>query len=113
MRIKVSDLWNDSNPDYDTPGGKRTQDAVFCLSIAETREFFADNAGRQCEPTPYARKQGAWGDTGNNCCFWWNRSPGRYENYAALVRTDGVPSLFGIRASFDYDAVRPALRIMR
>ncbi|MBQ3683290.1 MAG: serine/threonine protein kinase [Succinimonas sp.] len=113
MRIKVSDLWNDRNPDYDTPGGNRTQDAVFCLSIAETREFFADNAERQCKPTPYARQRGAWGDTGNNCCFWWTRSPGRYENYAALVRTDGVPSLFGLRASFDYDAVRPALRIMR
>ena len=109
-RILVSELRNDNNPEYGTPGGNDTKDRIFCLSIAEAEQYFSSDKDRQCRPTAYVRAQGARGY--NDCCYWWLRSPGISLNDAACVRTDGAFNLGGSYVSFGNDAVRPALRII-
>ena len=111
-RIKVSELRNDDNPRHGTGGGNSTKDRVFCLSIAEAERYFRDNKERQCQPTEYARNQGAWVDDSNGCCCWWLRSPGDGQRSASYVATDGALNLNGLSVGDDLDAVRPALRII-
>ena len=109
-RIKESELKNENNPKYDTHGGNDTKDRIFCLSIAEAEQYFSNNENRQCRPTAYVRKQGAY--VSNDCCFWWLRSPGYCQNLAAIVITDGALNLDGPYVCDTYYAVRPALRII-
>ena len=109
-RILVSELRNDNNPKCGTLGGNDTKDRIFCLSIAEAKQYFISNEDRQCRPTAYARKQRAWVD--NDCCGWWLRSPGDNQNFATLLSTDGALNLYGGPVSIDNCAVRPALRII-
>ena len=109
-KILVSELRNDDNPEYGTTGGNDTKDRIFCLSIAEAEQYFSSNKDRQCRPTSYAREQGACVD--NDCCYWWLRSPGIDQRSASLVYTHGALFLSGRNVYCDYNAVRPALRII-
>ena len=77
-RIKVSKLRNDNNPEYGTPGGNRTEDRVFCLSIAEAEQYFRNDEERKCEAY-----------TGEGRCSWWLRSPGCGQAQASNVETNG------------------------
>lgn len=43
--------------------------------------------------------------------WWWLRSPGYYQSYAAGVSDDGGVYERGINVAFDFYAVRPALKI--
>ena len=43
-------------------------------------------------------------------CWWWLRSPGFYQSYAAGVYDDGGVSANGLYADFDGYAVRPVLK---
>ena len=100
----------DKNPDYSTNPGNATQDQVFLLSITEVNKYFSSDSARQCKPTDYAVANGAWeSDSGN--CWWWLRSPGHYQNYAAYVFDDGDVYECGNHVLIDYRAVRPALWI--
>lgn len=100
----------DKNPDYSTNPGNATQDQVFLLSIAEVNKYFSSYSARQCKPTDYAVANGAWeSDSGN--CWWWLRSPGVYQYYAADVNYDGVFNEFGNYVNLAFGAVRPALWI--
>lgn len=111
-RIKVSELSNDDNPEYHTRGGNSTKDRVFCLSIAEAEQYFRDDEERQCQPTEYARNQGAWVSDSTSCCYWWLRSPGDFRFIASCVCADGALIPFGGNVFGDDYAVRPALRII-
>ena len=100
----------DKNPEYSTNPGNATQDQVFLLSITEANKYFSSDSARQCKPTDYAVANGAWeSDSGN--CWWWVRSPGNYQNYAAFVDYDGDVLANGFGVAVDYGAVRPALWI--
>ena len=109
-KIKVSELKNEDNPEYRTRGGNNTKDRIFCLSINEAEHYFGSDNDRQCKPTAYARKQGAFVD--NDCCYWWLRSPGIGQNCATGVLTGGALYLSGGSVNIDLGAVRPALRII-
>ena len=109
-RILVSELRNYNNPGYGTYGGNDTKDRIFCLSIAEAEQYFCSNKDRQCLPTAYARKQGAY--VSNDFCYWWLRSPGRSQDGASNVITDGAVGLYGGDVNNVLRAVRPALRII-
>ena len=109
-RILVSKLRNDNNPKCGTPGGNDTKDRIFCLSIAEAEQYFSSDEDRQCRPTAYAIKHGAY--VKNDCCFWWLRSPGGSPDCATGVDSDGALSLYGYGVYNVCDAVRPALRII-
>lgn len=102
---------SDKNPDYSTNPGNATQDQVFLLSIAEANKYCSSDSARRCEPTDYAVANGAWeSDSGN--CWWWLRSPGYVQNFAAIVYDCGDVNFY----DYYYDsindiAVRPALWI--
>lgn len=100
-RIKVSELRNDNNPKYGTPDGNRTEDMVFCLSIAEAERYFQNDEERKCEAY-----------TGDGRCSWWLRSPGALQGRASSVDTDGRLNLYGLNVNYGGYAVRPALRII-
>ncbi len=93
--------------EWDTDGGSDTQDRVFLLSYAEAWKYFADDAARQCRPTAYAAARGAGRDSENGNCWWWLRSPGGFQNVAAVVTVDGSCNYGGVYNGFG--AVRPAV----
>ena len=109
-KIKVSELKNEDNLEYETGGGNNTKDRIFCLSITEAEQYFRSDNERQCKPTVYARKQGVYDE--NDCCYWWLRSPGYGQHLAANVGADGALYLGGNYVSYGSFAVRPALRII-
>ena len=101
----------DKNPDYSTNPGNATQDQVFLLSITEVNKYFSSDSARQCKSTDYAVANGAYVNSSNGNCWWWLRSPGYTQDYAAHVYSDGYVSGHGGGVSSDIDAVRPALWI--
>jgi len=113
--IVTTKVSNPNNPEYNTDGGNDTEDKIFLLSIEEAEKYFSSKENRQCKPSAYAKGNGASvSDNGN--CFWWLRSPGMYENYAARVDSDGYILEFGTEvfshySDHAYTAVRPALWI--
>ena len=100
----------DKNPEYDTKAGKSTEDKVFLLSIKEVEKYFK-GASAECEPTSYAVDQGAYTNDDNGNCVWWLRSPGDFQDRAALVYYDGSVLFDGYYVYLDSYCVRPALWI--
>ncbi|MDO4837662.1 MAG: DUF6273 domain-containing protein [Clostridia bacterium] len=106
---------------YSTNGGNNTQDQVFLLSYAEANKYFgvtysdSNNTEARVKPTAYAEKQGAYTSSstktvdGDSAGWWWLRSPGYYQYYAASVSTGG--SLDDGIVSIGLGCVRPALWI--
>ena len=99
----------DKNPEYRMNPGKATQDKVFLLSIVEANKYFKTDSARQCKATAYAEAQGAWTANGR-WCFWWLRSPGSRQDYAAWAGTAGNVRPDG-RNSYSHSSVRPAMWI--
>lgn len=119
--IRETEVRNDDNPMYHTRGGSVTRDRVFCLSIEEAEHYLGNDYDKLiCHPAALARKQGVilpdgrfWGlftDSQSGSCFWWLRSPGFQEDYAASVYLFGDILPDGDPAS-DIALVRPALRL--
>ena len=100
----------DKNPDYSTNPGNATQDQVFLLSITEANQYFSSDIARQCEPTDYVFANSADVYMYNGC-WWWLRSPGEIQNFAAYVDRDGDVSELGNFVNYATGAVRPALWI--
>ena len=112
-RIKFSKLKNEDNDVYRIKGGNDTKDRIFCLSITEAKQYFKRDNDRQCKPTAYAREQGAYVyDDCDGCCLWWLRTPGLYQNRAALVNEFGGFGPCGFCVNDGRNVVRPALRII-
>ena len=100
-------------------GGNDTQDLVFLLSYAEANHYLGvtyhdrDNLLSRVAPTAYLTGQGyfAWSAyltaEGLPTMWWWLRSPGRAQHYAAVVSHDG--SLNDARVGITGGIVRPAL----
>ena len=110
MLIPVTTVSADKNSGYATNPGNTTQDKVFLLSIDEVNRYFASDETRLCQPTEYAVANGAWkGDSGN--CWWWLRSPGNAQSYAADVSTVGRVGGSGNYILNGGGTVRPALWI--
>ena len=74
---------------------EETTDQVFLLSLAEAKQYFANNAARVAHPTDYAVKQGVYVGVASNdeqpdgAAAWWLRSNGYYAGYASVVTDDG------------------------
>lgn len=104
----------DKNPEYDTDPGNDTTDKVFLLSIDEAKKYFPTDAERKCVPTEFAKANGAStggydAASGKAACWWWLRSPGFNQGYAAAVRSDGSVSCLGRSVNGVNDCVRPAM----
>lgn len=98
------------NPEYDTNQGNATQDQVFLLSRTEVNKYFSSDIARQCQPTDYADANGVDVNDNNGNCWWWLRSPGDAQDYAASVSIGGYVYEYGYNVDI-YIAVRPALWI--
>ncbi|MBO5224224.1 MAG: toll/interleukin-1 receptor domain-containing protein [Clostridia bacterium] len=99
----------DKNPYYNTNPGNATQDKVFLLSIPEANKYFSNSTARQCKPTVYAKKNGAYVYEDNGNSPWWLRSPGYGQDFVSHVSNDGVVIIGGSSVTSDLIAVRPAL----
>lgn len=97
------------NPIYDTNSKNATNDRVFLLSIVEAEKYFTSDEARKCMPTEYAMANGdALGGEAIN--WWWLRSPGDYQFFAANAYSDGSVDEDGNGVNYDL-AVRPAMWI--
>lgn len=84
---------NEGNSEFDTQGGKDTNDKVFLLSEKEFNKYFVDNEiPFFCSPTAYAESQGSYRDDGTyalDAALWWLRTPGVSNDMATEVITTG------------------------
>ncbi len=104
---------------WNAKGGKNTQDRVFLLSFKEANTClgvtYEDvfNTVSRTAPTAYALERGAYTNDsdrtaeGTAAGWWWLRSPGIRQRYAAMVYTDG--SLIPGGVDDPTGLVRPAL----
>ena len=92
--------------EWDTDGGSDTQDRIFLLSCAEAHKYFdaehysvpdsGSNLKPRVIPTAYAITQGAHTGSGEKtedgsaAGWWWLRSPGIDQSFAAFVSSDGA-----------------------
>ncbi|WP_338125329.1 S-layer homology domain-containing protein [Pseudoflavonifractor phocaeensis] len=115
--IADTEVVNDDNPDYGTEGGNGTTDKIFLLSIAEalSNSYFADNISRISTNTAYVAGGGKIGSSGmygvGVADYWWLRSPGDYDNIAAIVHDSGGVGSIGGDVYFGDYAVRPAFHL--
>ena len=49
--IVTIEIDNPDNPEYETPGGDKTKDKIFLLSIDEATQYFSSNEDRVAKPT--------------------------------------------------------------
>ncbi len=92
---------NPNNEWYGTPGGKKTQDYIFLLSLEEVCKYFGDSTHLLYNK---GNKQRYWFERKdinnekrlailhgrNGCWWWWLRSPGRNNVKAVYIfGTDG------------------------
>ena len=108
--VKITNK-NPNNSKYGTKGGKNTQDKIFLLSIDEAEKYFASDETRVCAPTVYAVAKGVFKNYETGNCYWWLRSSGINQKYAATVRDGGGVCVSGelVDTAYNDTAVRPAL----
>lgn len=119
LTTNVDNSKNQCYSGWSTSGGNNTQDKVFLLSYAEANKYFgvtygnSSNTKSRVAPTAYAIAQGAGKNSsyktvdGIDAGWWWLRSPGTYQDYAAIVYFVG--SLDFNYVDSDSGSVRPAL----
>lgn len=109
-KIILTNLSNQDVSKYGTNGGNATQDKIFLLSVDEVKKYFNDDKDRKCKATGYAKQQGVYTEDLDNC-FWWLRSTGCVQLFAACVYINGGIRDSGQNVCYDHYAVRPALWI--
>ena len=119
LTTNVDNSKNQCYSGWSTSSGNNTQDKVFLLSYAEANKYFgvtydnSSNTKSRVAPTAYAIAQGTWTSSSNKTTdstyagWWWLRSPGTYQDYAAIVYFVG--SLDFNYVDSDSGSVRPAL----
>ncbi len=107
-QIRQVRMKNPDNAIYKTKGGNDTTDRIFLLSIDETDQYFTNDEARQCEPTTYAKNNGAYVNEDLNTAWWWLRSPGVGGGYTANVDSVGIVNGLGVTVYFSSAVVRPA-----
>lgn len=110
VKIPTVTVSADKNPKYNTNPGNATKDKVFLLSIVEAEKYFSSDSARQCSPTDYAVANGA-SESNDNICWWWLRSSGCNQDYAAFVYSNGNIFEDGYYILNSHHAVRPAMWI--
>lgn len=101
----------EDNPEYGTDAGNDVRDKVFLLNISNVKKFFSSDSECMCYATAYAKAQGASTGSGYGTCYWWLRSPGGPQNYAATLDADGSINYGGHYVLSNPYAVRPAMWI--
>lgn len=92
-RILPTMVETPDNPNFGTPGGNTVEDSLFLLSAEEAAALLPDDAARTLG------------------CWWWLRTPGFDNSFAAAVTPDGSVARIGSFVDTDGYAVRPAMWI--
>lgn len=79
----------------------------FAAVLFYARDYFNSNIDRQADGTDYAVSNTSW----RLYNFWWLRSPGGRNNFAATVQGNGNIDKIGIPVGSDVYGVRPAMWI--
>ena len=110
-KTSVDNSTSQRRSNFSTSGGNNTTDRIFLLSYAEAEKYFGSDSDRICKPTAYAKAQQGYSNPSGNC-WWYLRSPGFFQNTAAIVIEDGS---LGLSTDVCYsrfvEAVRPAFWI--
>ena len=107
--IKITKVDNSAEQGYTgwkTDGGNDTEDKVYLLSYAETRQYFHKDTNKILKSTAYAAFKSSQMGAGR-ACRWWLRSPGDRQDSAARVDADGTRNSSNVRNTDR--AVRPVL----
>ena len=121
--IVLTSVDNSSSQGYsrwNTNGGNNTHDKIFLLSCTEANRYLgvtwedSSNMKSRVSATAYAIKQGAFTlydktMEGSAAGWWWLRSPGIFQEFAAYVYTDGF--IYSNDVDIGNAVVRPALWI--
>ena len=91
--------------------GEDTFDRVFLLSTDEAGKYFGSDAARKCTPSIQAIANGVYVDPVTQCSWWWLRSPGDLDDFAAFVDVAGCIDCCGDNVIGADRMVRPALWI--
>ena len=90
-RIVPTTVQTPDNPNFGSSGGNGTEDRLFLLSAEEAAGLLKDDAARSLG------------------CWWWLRTPGFDNSFAASVTPDGSVVRLGSFVDGDDYAVRPAM----
>lgn len=96
---------------FHTIGGNDTSDRIFLLSIDEAKRIFNGNNARECVASDYAKANFTYVDPDTGNSWWWLRSPGARDIYAAYIRTDGAINEAGGNIDNPLGVVRPVMWI--
>lgn len=110
-QILTATVSADNNPSWNIDAGNSTQDKIFLLSIVEVDKYFSSDTERWYRPSEYAVSQKCYVDKNNGNCWWWLRSPGIDQYFAAYVDTSGAVYHYGNNVNRSGYAIRPALWI--
>ncbi len=108
-RIIETNVVNSDNADTRARGGSDTNDRVFILSMDEANKYLGSDEARRAQPCDYLPQDGSFIFDGY--IFWWLRTPGNNNKYAAQVGSDGYISGYGDWVTFPNVGVRPAIWI--
>ena len=108
--IQTTTVHADKNPKYDTPSGNDTEDKIFLLSINEANKYFSSDLERETKATAYIKNIKANIDK-DGYTWWWLRSPGSQDYFAAGVASDGSIHYSGRKVDNNHNTIRPALWI--
>ena len=114
--ILTSELDNKAySTSYSEYDSETTYDKVFLLSYSEmqnTAYGFSSSSARQAKGTDYAKCQGLWVSSSNECSYQRLRSAGDFSRFTCSVSTVGELNYHYIWLVSDTDqGVRPALKI--
>ncbi|MDR1136928.1 MAG: DUF6273 domain-containing protein [Synergistaceae bacterium] len=116
--IANTQVTNEDNPNYGTPGGSDTADKIFLLSAAEAADaVYGFPAGRRADSsrvspnTDYAASRHSAMYGAGVYCVWWLRSPGDNDDNAAFVAADGSVRYYGDYVNAAAVGVRPAFNL--
>ena len=87
-QIVTTELENYENSDYGTPGGEKTMDNVYLLSLDEANQYFNSDSDRKAKASSAFKKNGDIGS--RDTVYWLLRTPGHYSEDVAYVREDGM-----------------------
>ena len=113
--IPSVEVKENENPEYGSLGGNDTVDKVFLLNIYDALDFFESNESRLVDLTEYAKSKEPYVFTfyedvsyyGRS--YYWLRSPGDYNDLAAVISFDGTIQYFGQDVEYDKIVVRPVI----
>jgi hypothetical protein len=119
QRIVKSTLHNPDNnwgrtggKPFGTKGGNETEDYIFLLSVQDLHDYFGglklykDDDEREWY---YEADDRLVAKFNGEAAWWWLRSPGFFQFYAACVNSDVTVLLEGIIVFREFGGVRPAL----